>query len=443
MSDGDAGTSTANTQEKTEHELNKEKAEAELALLKATLDKQKLIETQQLDLVKSQSDLIGQIIPRGETKPLEGKIETNDKFGYLAEQVAYSSLKGIADKIADNLKNDEAIPSNASILIVSQLDYALGDLPLLETNIQLQYYKKTLSDQIVKFINKQPPAITTKFAPGLIIGAISAIPGAISSIADIFGYFKTDYNIKGVEFNLKQEGIAAAIAGRLRTSQRKIYLENFYMISDSVIMKGFLELYNLAIELQKQSNLKKATVIDPLNKDIANLQKEIQQLRDNKSKLNPDTQKDEIRRIEGQTDSKQQELKSRQSEIDEPKALVQEATTILSAFTDFSKVITTNSEGQVYPKLVQAILREKVKDLGITHLLYLEILASGGEAISQRNFFRSPRLSYTGGSVASYFLASVNGEIISSNTISTISSLDYKLPDLFTRGKKRIRVEDF
>jgi hypothetical protein len=50
----------------------------------------------------------------------------------------------------------------------------------------------------------------------------------------------------------------------------------------------------------------------------------------------------------------------------------------------FVKNMTKAGEGQPTSKLAQAVFREKVHELGITHLLYLCVLSSGGESVTRK-----------------------------------------------------------
>jgi hypothetical protein len=78
-------------------DLAQKRAEAELAQTKAQLDQQQLLANQDLAKLKSQFDLITGLLPKGETKPSEGKVTADEKSGYLAELIGYAALDRVAN----------------------------------------------------------------------------------------------------------------------------------------------------------------------------------------------------------------------------------------------------------------------------------------------------------------------------------------------------------
>jgi hypothetical protein len=394
MSNGEAEEEMTETKEKSESEIEKEKAEAEL------------------DAIKAQKDLISEILPKGEAKPLEGTVET-DKVGYVAEQVAYSATKNLAHRIAEELKEDNGIPDGASILIVSHLDYVSGDLPLVEVNSQIESFSAMLQKQQEIIKKQSPERLETAAAIPL---ALSAIPGTISFLADIAAYFRTDYTIEGVDFTLKQESLTAAVAGQLATNNRKVFIENFYMMGkSSETLENFNNLGEKVIELKEANDRLLTVTTDRLKKEIAQIQDEMRKLKDGKAKHDPKTQQDSITDLDDKIAAEQKKLEDGQSRIDRLNAIVQDT---------------------------KAILREQIKELQITHLLYLGILASGGQAIVRRNLFRVPQMSFAGGTSGCYILAKTDGEIITASTLSELSCLEYKLSNLYTEGIRSIRIEE-
>lgn len=217
-----------------------EKAEAELAAARAAMEWKKLLATQELEILKAQSSLIGQLIPKGEAKGLEGKVEA-EKLDHAVQQVAYENLKSIADDIARNL--NKALPNDATLLVVSQLDFASGELPGLDIRLQLDSFNTQFTEQIER--NNQlieelgRPRVSTI---ATLLGALPLALSVVSTLADIASYFRTDYSITGYQFDLNKEAFVAALVSTLipTLNGRTIRILNFHgMTEEPAILKEF------------------------------------------------------------------------------------------------------------------------------------------------------------------------------------------------------------
>lgn len=67
-------------------------------------ESEKIPEIQQIEILNAQQELIDKLLLKGESKPLEGKIETDENFGYIAELVGQDCLNAIAGEIAQAVK---------------------------------------------------------------------------------------------------------------------------------------------------------------------------------------------------------------------------------------------------------------------------------------------------------------------------------------------------
>ena len=113
------------------------------------------------------------------------------------------------------------------------------------------------------------------------------------------------------------------------------------------------------------------------------------------------------------------------------KILIDKLAKAMAAFNTFASSVSTTQDGEKRPLIVSALMQDHIRQTGITHLLYLNITSSGGEAITERRIFSSGNTAYIGGSIVSYILAQSDGKIISADTHVAFSELDYK----FNSGK--------
>jgi hypothetical protein len=107
----------------------------------------------------------------------------------------------------------------------------------------------------------------------------------------------------------------------------------------------------------------------------------------------------------------------------------------------FVKNMTMADAAQPASKLAQAVFREKVHELGITHLLYLGVLSSGGESVTRKWLFGTGTTSYLGGAVVSYVLSRVEGEVLASDILPVMYSFGFDPAGQRHSPLKQVRFE--
>ena len=134
---------------------------------------------------------------------------------------------------------------------------------------------------------------------------------------------------------------------------------------------------------------------------------------------------------------KASKAKSDVPELVRAEAVYKRSEAIIAEFDAFSKNLTTIPEGKDYSPLFRAAIRQQLDGAGrkISHLLYLNVISTGGEAITSRGVFRWGRRSFLGGCVVSYILATCDGAVIDADTIFGCSyakfNLNQKSPPTF------------
>ena len=423
-------------------EIEKQKAETERDKIKATQELERLRKNELLEQMKAQSELITKIVPKPETKPLEGKTDIGESSGYVAELVGYHSLKQASSHITERLGVIEDLADDTRILIVNQLNYAVDDVPLIEVSTQCKLFDTWINAQIntnnkilgeilpisekyeISELAKERVAMLAAFPlllplMGTAISALPAVAGLVGATADIAGYFKTDYVMKGREFSLKDEALIAAVAGSLRSDGRHVYIYNFYSLdispTHSALVQCFTQLHNNITRFTESRNrLKyfskmKTEEISELQKQLKKLEKEA-----DPTPATIETIKKILETILNET-----------AWLDRANLAILDSDTIQGELTTFLTSVTSTGNAESISKLAQALLREKVRDLGITHLLYLGVVSSGGESITKKSIWRSGNISYIGGAVVTYVLSSINGDVLSSDTLPILSAFDF------------------
>lgn len=360
--------------------------------------RQKIAEAEKAIIEANQAKLKAQI-PSGSTKPAEGKITTDEKSGYAAELAAYKAMRKKAEVIADIIKT-KCRDSIGGILLVDSLDYSGADVQLLQISTQIDSLHQLLEKQINKLkdlIGIEEKALTPEakkfFLPGLALPVLSVLPQAISAAADVLGYFRMDYDVKGKTINKSDTAFRSMVAGCI---PYPVYLSGFHNIENSPLLNRF-----------NQCVLKRNTLllsIAQLNKIISTAKAAEREAGEGKEKKKPSREE----------------------------MLCAESEELVKEFDEFGKSISSVSAGNNYSPLANAVIREHLneymKKKEITHLLYLTITSAGGEEVTGHGpFSLCGKIWYMGGCVVTYILADMNGKIISSDTIFESSYVHYSL----------------
>jgi hypothetical protein len=328
--------------------------------------------------------------------------------------------------LVNTLKGDGQ--KEPKVLIVDKLEYAQEDLPLAEVKQQLDLFKETLTPLAndIENIKNDIRGGDVDIAALPILAATVAVPSLISTLAGVAGYFQTNYSVTGQEFALPTEGLLAAVATKLSTKVDEVYISNFYAIGQSGLLKTFMELKDDELDLKTKKDELANQVAKPLNDRIATLNKRILELEAQRIPLHSVTDQAKIEEIKSDINDLENELRPSKVSADRANAAVQEADVCLTAFQNFTSAITSSADGQP-SKLARAMLRDKVYQapVDITHILYLKILYSGGNAITAQNRWSSGKTSYMGGLAFNFVLAEKDGKVVASDTFKDIGVLDY------------------
>lgn len=373
---------------KAEQILKKEIAEAEKERIEAEVAK-----------VKAQ-------FPKGDTKPVEGKTTANDSSGYMVELVAYDAMGRVAEKVAKQIDQKiKAQPTDlkeTNILIVEELDVCGPDVTQLQLTKQFEYWESELGEAI-KRVDDVGKLLDDKLAPkmtkeNLNLGAsipdalpvagapLSVALGLVSSLADIVGYFKVDYEIKSRKVELADLALQLQVAGHI--SGHKVYLPNFHRITTSLLINTFNQL------IEKQRDL------------MVSLAK--------------------LKRKEELVKKKEQSPQTADV-VSQAEAIYIRAEKLVQLFGEFNKEITTVPKEQKYSPFASAVIREHLDTVKVDYLLHLKVISSGGESIIGKAIWRWGKIRYVGGCTVAYALADIHGKLIAADTLLGASTLKEQL----------------
>jgi hypothetical protein len=443
-------------------DIVRQRAEAERDLLRTLLEQERLRTTTTLEQLKLQGELSAKIHSPAAAKNPESKKGSDAKTGYVPEFVSYHALKRVSSDITRNLSTVVGLGNDARIMIVDGLDYATGDIPFIEVTSQLSVFEircrkqvaanKDLTDLVMQKDEGEgeektpaPKTGTTRLAaldassflsPSFTTAATA--PPGISDVAgtaaDIAGYARPDSFSGNRNIPLKTAALIAAVAGSLRSEKRYVYICDFYSMETTGPQSRLMNMYTGVLDCGSrlvQSRNRLQYFISKKAGMLAGLMASLQSLGDEKDRTGREPEAAIL----------EEEITSVTAWLDRANMEVLASDAIQTELRTYIKNIALADAARPASKLAQAVLREKVHELGITHLLYLGILSSGGEAVTRKWLLGSGSTSYLGGAVAGYVLARAEGDVLSSDILPILYSFGYDPADQRHSPLKQIRFE--
>lgn len=335
-------------------------------------------------------------LPAPQAKPHEGKVQA-EKFGYASELLAYRVVDNLAATIAQRLDTREN-RQGVHVLLVSGLDHALGDLPMVEIKGQISLLKSAFDER-----EREHARLLAGEHPEAQVESIAAVGAALKvgwaflpelakaagNIADFLAYFRSNYTIAERDFDVASAALISSLAGNLAGRKFKPVIPGFHSAKTSQILSDLTELAHRAVRLQTQREALASRL--PASD-------------------------------EGEQDEGQEPL----SEIG---AAVLETDAVLLSFAGFRTSWITRAEGQTQTQLEKALIREKIDELDDPYLLWVSTLSSGGEASTRDRLIRDDLVGFMGGAAVSYVLATGDGEVLAADTLAQYGLTGGRLQD--------------
>lgn len=407
-------------------EVEQKVAEAHKAKISAEAQTDQIVaEAKQKTAEAERATLLAKF-PKGETKGLEGTITADDKFGYAAEIVSYEAISRVLNELSYKIKTEVPKTKDIRILIVNDQNFAVGDVVRLQLektiNVMNGLLKKQKSTN--DLLKEKSKELTyrgegkTQFLETAVVAPI-VIQSLISNSAEIASFFQSNFNITGQDFEISREAITLQMVDLIKELNPMIF--NFYILENSKTLDAFSELLELKQQLIVSQSELKNEGIEPLMARIARDNIDLERYKE-ELKKNPDDT-DLVKQIE----KNKKELTEKNQKLEEANAANSKTVILADAFDKFIESITKPASQTDLPVLAQAALREFIIEKQISHLLWIMPISSGGEAITKRQLFRSGHVSYIGGCVISFIVATKDGKIVSSGTSKALSQMSHVL----------------
>lgn len=407
-----------------------EKAAAEKKLAEATAtksDKEKKLE-EEIELAKKRTEkaeadkkLLEAFLPSAQTKPLEGKVTLDDKAIFESEMLSNRAMTELANKMAGDIKKDLEGYNKKSIVVFSRADVN-----------SVQYYNvitkeitavKGRYENLLSAGNQELGAASFLLAPDI-------ASSLLKSTADLLGLFRTDTDVKGLNFTIDEAAAVSRLAKGLKgisVYYPTIYPPNLFTPPKSVLME------NLGKLLEEKGNAEAVIArcekpAPPPKTELAKLEERIEIL---KRKIEIAEAEKKLAAIAGNLqgagtpDPPQGSTQpggtpspvvtcqaSLKANVPKLKALNEQ---VDKFFGDLLKVDDKVNASPLSLLLQAENLVDVSKNDG-TFFLQLVVQKAAGSNITKKNIFTGTRVYHSGGAIAYYNLFDKNGPIQSSNT---------------------------
>jgi hypothetical protein len=299
--------------------------------------------------------------------PLEGKHTLDDNVAMECKILTYKAMSEIAFQISEEIKNINENMGIERVIICNQDDF--NRVLLYKTFIkQVQLLKKQyegamepipipLAAQPIRIVHFVPP----------FIAAVAAVPAVLKSFVDIASLLRIDTDIKGKDTEIVDEAVVAEIARALNSA-------------------GITTVYPVLTN----------KIPDEVLGDLS-----------------------ELPGLKREADTKIKEWCENEAFADKVAFLknlnIQYETILAGLFGVDEKTGINRLETLIKGEILSTEL-----DKGNTDVLYLKVVAGGGNNKVTRNLLYS-QLSHSGGAIITYFLLSKEGIIKISKTIYNIT----------------------
>jgi hypothetical protein len=443
------------------------RAEAELAITKATLKQQKLLSTSQLQLLKTQQELIAGLVPAIKESGIEGTINADAAAGYPARLVASQALGDVGTQVASVLCGPRApggiqpLPSDARVLIVEDLSSVPSPVAARELRRQLDALEALAATQRreVKDALKQLDLDENipKVAGAPLATAALALPlltEAISTAGSLASYLRADVELKGETFSLGHDQLAAIVSGALAPCVASVTLAGFLGANtlpsaappsppeiparDQKALDDQMAAVEKSLaELKVRREQLNATLLEPEASTIKAIAERIAALQEQIDSLHPVDHEVQIAAKRAEIEKLLRDLAMPQQRWKRIARHVAGVDALLREYEAFKSGLVATPEGGKRSRLAEALLAERLERLAFTHVLSLKVYSSGGQVITRRRFFGGDA-SFVGGVAIGYVLTDMAGTVLASGSTGGLSALDFR-PDTVSTPPNQIR----
>ena len=370
-------------------------------------------------------------VPAAQSKPMAGAVDVGEKGGSsLVAVVAAKALTAAAEKIAKRV-GEKA--NGHPIIFVDDRAVAEGDAVYAEVTTRLEQFSHSIDTALQAL---KPPGSTRGRQALVGVAPLAAIVGLGSLLGDVLGLFRSDYKVAGREASINRVALVALVAGGLPEGVKAI-LPNFGLVKDSAVFASFSSLLERRDKLESAVLSSQYARVDGKQAEIDVLDAYLAEERTARATAVADGDQTKAQRINTEITETARALRELRGDLvfQGVRSQLASARAILASFDAYAKIVTAATEGGTTSPLVAAALRERARkgDKGgkQPHLLYLEVTASGGDAVTRTSvLWWGGKAAFLGAVQATYLLASADGELLASGAVTEAKASSYDFESL-------------
>ncbi len=344
-------------------------------------------------------------LPDTDATGKEGDVTVDDKAGYYAELMSYSTLTASAAEIGEALKSDI---EGKTVVVTDQTDLPQQAALWEVIHLKVSRFQDDFDHLVERFDeNAQLKSGVRTESVAVTATILTSLLGAASDIA---AFFRVDREIKGRDITLSERALVAEVARHL--TAEKIKIPDLAVAGDRPL-----------IHQLNAAQTKKGEIVVRLEAARPQLARATQD-RDQKKAIWEKLKKDK---------APAEEIEGAKKAFDSAAATVVEWTrkvtrfeTVITAFDAFVNALSTAPTAGAKTPLETVAVVDLVRGDENALLLYLDIPSQGAEIHITKSAWRSGRVSYIGGSVAVFFLVNQKGEVLAAASLPRSAAASFQ-----------------
>jgi len=350
------------------------------------------------------------------TKPVDGTVTVGEGTGTLGRTAAHALVGRAAAPIAAQVMAAKA----TRVLVVDHVDLAASDWCHAIVNSQITRLT-TAAERAHLALSAADGRSPTVSSPSRTFAALGAaatvVPSLVGAVADVAGYFRSDYTIGKVEVASTATPLVASVAGALTAGGATVHVDGLALFdADSGTVGSFGRMLDARWSLLDARLRVTQDLLQRAKDEVIEAQAAVDEAK-GVAAATPDEEKKALVR------NAEANLARAQDQVARVQGLIDAAAKVEELIDSHVTAMTTVAAEQALPPLAQAALRDLVHDRAHdVHVLAVSVDHLGSDAVTRRSLFRSPRTTYIAGAHVSAVLLAPGGDVAVGATVALTST---------------------
>ncbi len=344
-------------------------------------------------------------LPDTDTTGKEGNVTVDDKAGYYAELMAYSTLFASAAEIGNSLAPKT---QGKTVVVTDQTDLSQQAALWEVIHLKISRFQDDF-DHLVKRFDKDGRLKSGLQEEG-VAAAATILTSLLGAASDIAAFFRVDRELKGRTITLSERALVAEVARHL--TAKKILVPDLAVAGDRPLI------HQLNAAQDKKGEI--VTLLEAARPQLAQATQDRDEKKERWEKLKKD------KAPAAQIEEAKKAFDAAAIKVADWTRRVTRFETVIAAFDTFVNALSTAPAAGAKTPLETVAVVDLVRGDENSLLLYLDIASQGAEIHITKSAWRSGRVSYIGGSVAVFFLVNQKGEVQAAAALPRSAAASFK-----------------